>query len=248
MITVIYNYYFLTVSIRYFGPGKRNTGDWCFEDGYITFREIAECYQQYFKGKQLGITCDCSYSGTWVKACIEYLDEQGVRPCAHSAKEKQLFISVSASCKHNELPFRHLYSIRANTNDKNTGTLGRKGDGWEIAEGQHFKFVNVATILCENKSIDDPCLLGPQDTWRKILNQERIYVVRGMDKGRPAWHYVLLVDDDETISKFRELTQGPNAGKHTIDVTNYGQVLKSGWGDEPPNDVKDWMQENYGAS
>ena len=60
-----------TATIRYFGPGKRSTGDWCFEDGFITFRVIAECYQRYFKGKQLGIGCDCSYSGSWVRACME---------------------------------------------------------------------------------------------------------------------------------------------------------------------------------
>ena len=196
----------------------------------------------------MGITCDCSYGGNWVKACKEYLDEQGVQPCAHSAKEKKLFIAVTASCKHNEVSYRLLYSIRAITNDKNNGTLGRMGDGWEIANDQHLNSAEVVTIECKNKSIDDPCTLGPRDTWRKILNQERIFVVRGADKGRQAWHYVLLVDDDETIRKFKELTQGPNAGKHTIDVSSYGQVLKSGWGEQPPNDVKDWMEENFGAS
>ena len=194
------------------------------------------------------INCDCSYGGSWVKTCMEYLDEQGVQPCAHSAKEKKLLISVSASCKHTQIPYQLLYSVRAYENDKNTGCLGRWGDGWEVTEDQHLKSATVTVIKCQNKSIDDPCTLGPRDTWRKILNQERIFVVRGVDKGRQAWHYVLLVDDDETIRKFKEQTQGPNAGKHTIDVSSYGQVLKSGWGEQPPNDVKDWMEENFGAS
>ena len=194
------------------------------------------------------IDSDCSYSGSWVKAYMEYMDEQGVQPCAHSAKEKSCFITVCASCKHNEVPHRLLYSIRANTNDKNTGTMGIMKDGWEIAEGHHSKHASVFKIQCNNKSIDDPCTLGPHDTWRKILNSDRIFIVRGMDKGRQAWHYVLLVDDDETIRKFKELTQGPNAGKHTVDISNFGQVLKSGWGYDPPNDVKDWMEENYGGS
>ena len=77
------------------------------------------------------------------------------------------------------------------------------GDGWEIAEDQHFKFVYMTMIQCKNKSIDDPCTLGPHDTWRKTINQGRIYLVCGADKGRQAWHYVLLVDDDETIHKFK---------------------------------------------
>ena len=179
---------------------------------------------------------------------MEYLDEHGVKPCAHSAVENKLIISVGASCTHTEIPFQLLYSIRGNANDKNTGVLGGYRGGWEVADGQHIKRASVNTIACTNKSIDEPCTLGPSDTWRNIFNSERIYLVRGMDKGRPAWHYVLLVDDEETIKKFKEQTQGANAGQHTIDVTNYGQVLKSGWGRDPPNDVKDWMEENYGAS
>ena len=181
-----------------------------------------------------------------MKACTEYLDEQGVKPCAHSAKEKKLLISVDASCKHNEIPYQLLYSIRGNTNDKNTGVLGRWGDGWEVAEGQHVKGVSVTSVTCTNKSIDDPCTLAPSDTWINCLNRERIHVVRGQDKGRPAWHYVLLVDDEETIRKFKELTQGANAGKHRVDLTNFGQVVKSGWGRDPPNDAKEWMREKYG--
>ena len=149
---------------------------------------------------------------------MEYLDEQGVQPCAHSAKEKELFISVSASCKHTEVPYRFLYSIRANINDKNTGTLGRMRDGWEIADDQHIKFVDVATIRCENKSIDDPCTLKPDFYWRRNVEGERVYLVRGKDKGsRPVWHYVLLVDDEETIKIFHEKVK---QGK--MDVADYG--------------------------
>ena len=175
-----------------------------------------------------------------MKACMEYLDEQGVQPCAHSAKEKELFISVSASCKSTEVPFQYLYAIRANTNDKNTGTLGRMGDGWEIAEDQHFQFVDVATIRCENKSIDGPCTLNPDYSWRRSIEGERVFLVRGKDKGRPAWHYVLLVDDEETIKKFHEKIK-----EGTLDVADYGQVLKSGWGEDPPNEVRDTMDRNY---
>lgn len=59
---------------------------------------------------------------------------------------------------------------------------------------------------------------------------------------------MLLVDDEETIHKFVELTQGVNAGKNTAHMNDYGQALKSGWGHDPPNDVKEWMQKNCDAS
>ena len=203
---------------------------------------------QHFRGKILGIHCDCSYSGSWVKACVEFLDTHGVQPCAHSAKVKSIFLTMSASCKDTEVPYSLLYSIRANTTDKNTGVLGIHGDGWEVTQGQHLKTIYTTIIRCGNKSIDALCTLQSDATWTKLSNNERIFLVRGNDKGRPAWHYAQLVDDEETVRKFTELTQGENAGIHTINIGDYGQVIKSGWGHDPPNDVKDWMQKNYGAS
>ena len=216
---------FLIVSIHYYGPGKRDTGDWCFEDGFITFKDIVECYHLHFKDKIMKIHCDCSYSGSWVKACMEYLDEKGVQPCAHSAKEKELFISVAASCKHTEIPYQLLFSIRAWVNDKNTGHLSKWSNGWKVAEGRHIQSASVDTIKCQNKSIDSPCTLEPHDTWKKLyFDRDRIRIVRLTEEGRLAWKYVLLVDNDKTISKFDELTRGPNAGYHTIDVWSSAQV------------------------
>ena len=183
-----------------------------------------------------------------MKACVEFLDRNGVQPCVHSAKAKDILISVTASCKDTEVPYRLLCSTRAYTTDKNTGTLGGWGHGWEIIKNQHVQAVNTLLIQCANKSIDASCTLESDATWTKLINNQRIFLVRGNDKGRPAWHYAQLVDDEETVRKFTDLTQGENAGIHTINIEDYGQVIKSGWGNDPPNDIKDWMQKNYGAS
>ena len=54
-------------------------------------------------------------------------------------------------------------------------------------------------------------------------------MVCGNDKDCPIWLYLLLKDDDNIIDKYRALTQGQ-------------------WGTEPPNDVKDWIEKNYGVT
>ena len=54
--------------------------------------------------------------------------------------------------------------------------------------------------------------------------------------------YLLLVDDPETIRTFKEKTQGANAGTQTTNLNEYGVVQKSGWGQEPPQEVKNWME------
>ena len=74
-------FFFILVLLHYIGAGRRGTGDWCFEDGFITFRDIAQLYlraSHNFKGRVLAIVSDCSYSGCWVRECMEFLDEQGV--------------------------------------------------------------------------------------------------------------------------------------------------------------------------
>ena len=90
-------------------------------------------------------------------------------------------------------------------------------------------------IKCGN---DDHCKVG--QAWSKFILSDRIYLLKGFDLQRPVWHHVLLVVDEETISKFVELTVGANAGKNT-STNDYGQVLKSGWVNKAPNDIKKWM-------
>ena len=233
-----------TVDIVYFGPGKRNTGDWCFVDGFITFRELAELYCNYFRGRMLDITTDCSYSGHWVKEFVKFMEEQGVQPCGHSAREKGILINLGASCKSNEIPYRLLSSIRSFTNDKNKGTLVEMGNHFEVAEMQHYSSIWLTRLRCGVKSIEEACTLLPDQTWQHLEEGERLRLVgRKDDRDRPIWYIILLVDDEETIKKFDETPRMCTSG--TLYLADYGQVLKSGLGEGPPNDIKDWFERRY---
>ena len=114
----------------------------------------------------------------------------------------------------------------------------------KLRETQHSYAIDFTIIRC-NAKFEESCTLSPDFTWQKRSESNRIYLVRGVDHGRPAWHYVLLIDDEETLRIFKEKTQGSEAGKHAIDVSKYGQVLKSGFGKEPPNEVTDWIHKSY---
>ena len=231
-----------TVVICYHGPGKLHTGDWCFSDGFVTFREVASLYTEHYRGCILEIHSDCSHSGHWVTACEEFLDEQGVLPCGHSGKEKGMLLSVTSSCTRVEVPYCLLYAIRAIVNDKNTGTLASLDEGCQLTERQHLRKVTTLQITCENKSIDIPCNLRLDYTWRKKREAERVYLVRGLnvERGWPVWQYVMLVDDEVMVEMFKEaISQG------RVDVRDYGQVLESGQGENPPNEVKDRMEKDF---
>ena len=66
-----------------------------------------------------------------------------------------------------------------------------------------------------------------------------VYLVRGQDKGRDAWHYV-QVKDKITLAIFLKEINGGGG-----DISLYGDILYSGWGKNPPDDIIKKVQENY---
>ena len=241
----------ITVTVHYIGHGKRDTGDWCFSDGYITLRELLNLYMsnQHFKGRMFSINSDCSYSGRWVKECMEFMDEQGVGPCGHAAKEKGTLIKVLASCLSNEIPAKNAFTVNAITNDKNTGELrcfskqtnAMRHD--EIYQGQHPCVMDFTWVKC-NKLIDDHCTMAPGTTWQKWRVLKRIFpvVLRKQGVHSTWWYIVLCVDDEDTIRLLHERV----TGKCAVNVEDYGEILKLGIGEKPPPDVIEWVKEEYG--
>ena len=65
----------------------------------------------------------------------------------------------------------------------------------------------------------------------RLFNGPYVYLVRGKDKGRPAWHYVLVEKEKEQEFKSQVQTG-------TVDVAKFGKVLHSGWGEDPPKQKK----------
>ncbi len=195
----------------------------------------------YFKGRVLTIVSNCSYSGFWVKEAMKFLDEHGVGPCGHTAKEKGILVKVYASCLANEIPAELAFSTRCAQNDKNTGTVQYNITlrGEEIHHGQHTSGLDFTEVQCKSK-IDEPCTRAPGSTWQQWSTAQRVKKVRGKDKGRSAWHYVLLVDDEERIREYHDKIK-----EGSLDIADYGQILKSGWGQDPPKETKKWIEEQY---
>ena len=163
------SFYFIAL-LYYVGAGRRGTGDWCFEDGFITFRDIAQLYlralSHNFKGRVLTIVSDCSYSGCWVRDCMEFLDEQGVQPCGHKAREKGILIKVFASCKSNATPTKYRFLARGTSNVEGTGLLTFKISK-KLFHTQTTDSVNSSILICNSTTIDQQCTLPPGLTWSK---------------------------------------------------------------------------------
>ena len=222
------------VNVCYIGPGKKDTGDWCFADGFITFKDIADAYMECFRSKVLGIHSDCSYPGRWVRELAYFLDDVGVQPCGHSARKENILLSVWASCKSHQIPHTLLYSARGRYNDEDTGDLCYKHCGYEVVQGQNTSHINSFAITFKKEaSYADPCLIANDFTWDKQRENERVRLVRGMVEGREAWHYVFLHDDEQTEQLFKDKVRSGN-----VNVADYGCIFKSGWGKDPPEELK----------
>ena len=72
----------------------------------------------------------------------------------------------------------------------------------------------------------------------KRRRSQNVFLVRGKDRGRAAWHYVLV--DNQKREMFLAATKSGS-----LDVADYGEVLESGWGEDPPERVVKRIEEEF---
>ncbi len=72
----------------------------------------------------------------------------------------------------------------------------------------------------------------------KIHSNKRLYLVNGIEEnGGKAWYYIEVDAIKEAIFK-RRCTLGSS-----FDMHYFGNIVASGWGDSPPNDVRKEFEE-----
>ena len=72
---------------------------------------------------------------------------------------------------------------------------------------------------------------------QQINRHNLIYLIKGSFGGRQAWHYLRVHQHKHAL-----FLAHPKTG--ITELTDYGQVLHSGWGDTPPEAITRKMQ-NY---
>ncbi len=75
----------------------------------------------------------------------------------------------------------------------------------------------------------------------KKMQAELIYLVKGIDAGRNAWYYVLV--ERLKVQLFLKALNDD-----IIHLENYGKILYSAYGDEPPSEITNELKEEYGIS
>ena len=83
------------------------------------------------------------------------------------------------------------------------------------------------------------CLLESEADVNMKYNEnanERIYLVRGKNRGKPRWHYVQV--EKALLPLFLRRTNGGS-----LHVADFGLTLTSGWGEDPPENVRKNINE-----
>ena len=182
------------VVVWYTGNGEGNTGNWCFKDGVITFQDIFGLYMDCFRGKRLTIVSDCSYSGNWKQISARLMDELGISACGHHSRDQRILLKCFCSCQHDQKATLMALINKVELNDKGSIIFPFK----ELESGQtpcysDFRMIRCSKIVSESCELEDlPC------KWEdRLFNKSRfVYLVRGKDRGRQAWHYI-MVDEDK---------------------------------------------------
>lgn len=224
------------VLIWYLGHGGSETGSWCFRGGRITFTDVFRLYRQLCRNKLLTLVIDCPYAGNWGLSCAEEFDRMGIPACGHQAKSRGYLVKVFSSCCRDQIARELNYSVDAVRFKEDSLYFFAE----KLAEGQRPFHLDFTKITCGQKP-NAKCKATADWRWKDLLSgnlSQRCYLVRGKDRGQAAWHYVMLRDDESVKTQFLERTQGGN-----LDVANYGQVLVSGWGGDPPKYIKSLLPQ-----
>ena len=155
---------------------------------------------------------------------MTFLDEQGVGPCGHAARDKGILIKVFTSCLSRQVPRQLAFSVRGFRNDTGDLIIDRLQ---AIADSQLTYFIDATAVRCGQHYIQDKCLRLPQENWK---TWNRIHTIMDKDKvGKKVWS-IILTKEDESIAYIKSQLSLPGI---TVNVAEHGKVLKSGWGDGP---------------
>jgi len=228
--------------IWYTGHGERHTGNWCFKDGTISFTLIINLYQTFFQGKLLYLICDCAHAGQWVMNFANFLEDKKIAACGHKAKEKGYLLKIFASCQPEQTAKKFCFptsGVKLGPREHISFIIPK-----EIAPTQTTFGKDFTKLLCF-RDIDQKCRVGELThywTWLDSATNQRstvlfdfVHLVTGTDKGRDAWYYVLL--HSSCKEQFNSSFKGDR-----INLAEQGIVVYSGWGNKPPDKIKEKMQ------
>ena len=186
--------------------------------------------------KRLTVVSDCSYSSNWINDCIAKLDELDIPSCGHHTREQGILLRIFCSCQANEEAIVMAFINEAVGLNKKGGLIFRAPK--KLSSKQTISSGDFRSIRC-GKVANEQCEIS--SSWEdRFAGKRYAYLIRGTDRGREAWYYLLV--DKHKVDDFKAKL----ATMETIDIEEYGKVLDSGYGKYPPKDIERMIYLQYG--
>ena len=163
----------------------------------------------------------------------------GIGACGHQARQHGILMKIGASCLPDQTACDTCYS-------SNGVTL--RSDGWlsfftkDIGPTQTILFMDFTKTRCFRKP-EELCRFNhiPSTirwSWKLLTIEDKmdrlndcLFTVTGKDQGRKVWHFVIVFEHQ--IEEFKAAVRSGS-----LDVSDYGHVVFSGWGEDPPAETK----------
>ena len=160
------------------------------------------------------------------------LDDMGILPCGHPMREQGILLKLWSSCHCSEQE-TYLRFVQEGLQITNDGILTRQPYSYNTLK--NFLTLHTTNLTCLSEDLNVCTLVlksfSPNWKYRTRYLAPYVYLVRGEDKGKPAWHYVLVDAEKENVFK-------NEVGSGSIDVAMFGKIVVSGWGKDPSDEIK----------
>ena len=220
--------------LRYLGNSEKETGNWCFKDGTISFQEIFDIYRRTCHDKVFSIWSDCSYSGQWVRECARALDSLHIPPCGHRARENGALVKVFASCQSDQEAAEPSYSIEGVTVEDD-GSIVHSAK--QLTEQESTWIDSTVLVCCREPDSPCPKTTFQHLTWENAVDRTiNLRLVRRREGERDVWYYLILHRaGDDYLQQFQSQLKRDSS----LRLSDWGYILESGEGQNPPQTVRD---------
>ena len=169
----------------------------------------------------------------------------GIGACGHQAMEQGIFLRVIASCEPNQKAIVENFVVKEGIRfDDHYKTLffylSKKLTNFQTTYTCDFTKVKCLqwegpTAPCRLPDIPSRCSWKWVDIVAVDYNDRpvsRLHVMYDKNNGTDVWHYILFYKELDMLD-----TRASGTESNESDSSQYGYIIKSGWGNNPPRNV-----------
>ena len=173
-----------------------------------------------------------------MRDCAKILDQLGIPPCGHRARERGVLIKVVASCQPDQKAAGPCYSVEA-TKVYADGT--QRTNAKQLTQQRPTWFDDTQLVCCRGP--DSPC---PKNTFTHLKWEDnvsgclQVKSVKRKEGDAYKWYYIML---NRASEEYGSTFSSQFAKDSAMCLSDWGYVLESGEGRDIPQEIQDKVRK-----